>query len=125
MAARRRSAGRDRRADGDAQSRRPGHNSQFDEIPSSTVRNYQLKWELRDDDNTLVAIDSKALPEIGPPQSLAASWATTTSKPLRLRMCVFRPTGFVAAEKTLDWWNPRAGGLNIEQMKRRGITVPE
>ena len=96
-----------------------------DEIPSYTLRSYRVEWELRDDDNALVANDTKSLPDIGPPQTLEASWQPAKTKSLRLRLWLYRPTGFVAVEKTLDWWEPRAGGLNIEEMKRQGIPVPE
>ena len=96
-----------------------------DEIPFYALRNYRLVWELRDDDNTLLASGSKALPEIGPPQALDAQWPASASKSLRLRLRVFRPTGFVAAEKTLDWWFLTPGGLTLEEMKRQGVPVPE
>ena len=96
-----------------------------DEIPSYILRHYRMDWELRDDDNTLVASGMKPLPDIGPPQTLEASWQPAKSKSLRLRLRLYRPTGFVAADKILDWWEPRAGGLNIEEMKRQGMQVPE
>jgi len=72
-----------------------------------------------------VASGTKSLPEIGPPQSLEADWPAATSKSLHLRMRVLRPTGFIGAEKIVDWWNPRAGGLTIEEMRREGMQVPE
>jgi beta-galactosidase/beta-glucuronidase len=96
-----------------------------DEIPSYTLRNYRLAWELRDDDNTLLASGSKPLPEIGPPQALDASWPASASKSLRLRLRVYRPTGFVAVDRSLEWWFEHAGGLTLEEMKRQGIPVPE
>jgi beta-galactosidase/beta-glucuronidase len=96
-----------------------------DEIPSYALRDYRVAWEVRDNDNTKIAGDEKALPEIGPPQSLVGSWPASASKSLRLILRLYRPTGFVAAEKTLDWWEARSGGLNVEDMKRQGITVPE
>ena len=96
-----------------------------DEIPSYTLRSYRLDWELRDDDNTLVASGSKPLPEIGPPQGLEANWPTVNSKSLRLRLRLYRPTGFVAVDKTLDWWFANPGGLTIDQMKRESMQVPE
>ncbi|MFB3924078.1 MAG: glycoside hydrolase family 2 protein [Terriglobia bacterium] len=96
-----------------------------DEIPSYTLHNYLADWELRDDDDTLVASGSKTLPEIGPPQTLAADWPAVNSKSLRLRIRLYRPTGFVAVDKSLDWWFANPGGLNIDQMKREGMQVPE
>ncbi len=96
-----------------------------DEIPSYTLRDYRVVWELRDNDSTRVAGGTAGLQEIGPPQSVVSNWPASASKSLRLTFKVYRPTGFVAAEKTLDWWEARSGGLNIEEMKRQGISIPE
>lgn len=94
-----------------------------DEIPSYALRGYRVEWELRDEDNTKLAGGENALPEIGPSQSLESSWPAAKTNSLRLRL--YRPTGFVAVEKVADWWDPRSGGLNIEEMKRQGVSVPE
>jgi beta-galactosidase/beta-glucuronidase len=95
------------------------------EIPSYPLRDYRAAWEVRDDDNSKVAGDEKALPEIGPPQSVEGSWQPSPSKSLHLTLRLYRPSGFIAGEKALDWWEPRSGGMNIEEMKRQGIPVPE
>jgi hypothetical protein len=96
-----------------------------DEIPSYALRGYRVSWELRDRDNTKVAGGEEDLPEIGPPQTLEASWPTPTSRSLKLTLRISRPTGFVAAEQVLNWWEPRSGGDYIEDMKREGKSVPE
>ncbi len=96
-----------------------------DEIPSYSLRGYRVSWELRDRDNTKLIGGEKDLPEIGAPQTLEASWPASTSKSLKLALRLFRPTGFVAAEQVLDWWEPRSGGDYIEDMKREGKSVPE
>jgi beta-galactosidase/beta-glucuronidase len=114
----------------DAQGRPAGFHAAIerrkpDEIPSYTLRDYRLVWELRDDDNNKLSSGEETLPEIGPPQTVESHWPPQATKSLRLNLCLYRPTGFVAGEKTLDWWEPRSGGLNIEEMKRQGIAVPE
>ncbi|PYV08722.1 MAG: hypothetical protein DMG23_12870, partial [Acidobacteria bacterium] len=96
-----------------------------DEIPSYTLHNYRVTWEARDNDGEIVAGGEKALPEIGPSQSLEGSWPALKTKSLRLTLTVYRPTGFVAAQEIIDWWEPRSDGLNIEEMKREDISVPE
>jgi len=96
-----------------------------DEIPSYILRNYRVEWELRDDDNAKLAGGEKSLPEIGPPQSLEATWQPAKTKSLRLRLRLYRPTGFIATESSLEWWETRTGGMNIEEMKREGIPVPQ
>jgi hypothetical protein len=84
-----------------------------------------VEWELRDDDNAKLAGGEKSLPEIGPPQSVEATWQPAKTKSLRLRLRLYRPTGFVAGEKVLDWWEPRSSGLEIEEIKREGKAVPQ
>jgi beta-galactosidase/beta-glucuronidase len=96
-----------------------------DEIPSYTLRHYRVEWEARDNDNNQVASGKQDLPDIGPPQSLDANWPSPQTKSLHLRLRLDRSTGFVAAEKTLDWWEPRTGGLNIDEMRREGLPLPE
>ncbi len=96
-----------------------------DEIPSYTLRGYRLSWELRDHANKKLAGEEKTLSEIGPPQSLESHWPAPETRALRLVIKVHRPAGFVATERTLTWWEPRPGGLNLEEMKRQGLPVPE
>ena len=96
-----------------------------DEIPSYALRGYRVEWEIRDDDNTKLYSGESYLPDIGPPQPVEASWPTVKSKSLRLRLRLYRPTGFVAVDKIAEWWDPRSGGMTIEEMKRQGVSVPE
>jgi beta-glucuronidase len=96
-----------------------------DEIPSYALRGYRVSWALRDRDNNKLAGGERDLPEIGGPQTLDAKWPVPTSSSLHLTLRLFRPTGFVAGEQTLDWWEPRSGGFYIDDMKREGKSVPE
>jgi beta-galactosidase/beta-glucuronidase len=96
-----------------------------DEIPSYTLRNYRVAWELRDDDGNKLSGDEKDLPEIGTPQSIDSGWLPQKTKSLHLSFWLYRPTGFVALDKKLDWLDPRAGGLNLEEMKKEGMKIPE
>ena len=96
-----------------------------EEIPSYPLRNYGAKWELRDNDNNVLVGGAAEWAEIGQPQSMEEKWAASPSKSLRLTLRLYRPTGFIAAEKVLDWWEPRTGGLGIEEMRREGKSVPE
>jgi beta-glucuronidase len=96
------------------------------EIPSYTLRGYRVTWEVQDDDNRALATGQNALPEIGPPQTIDATWKRAApTKSVHLLLRLYRPSGFVATEKTLEWWQPRPGGLSLEEMKRRGLPVPE
>ena len=96
-----------------------------DEIPSYTLRNYRVTWELRDDDGDKLSGGERNLPEIGPPQSIDSDWVPQKTKSLHLSFSLYRPTGFVALEKKLDWLDPRSGGLNLEEMKKEGMKIPQ
>jgi beta-glucuronidase len=96
-----------------------------DEIPSYTLRNYRVVWELRDDDGSKLSDGQQTLPEIGPPQSIDSDWLPQKTKSLHLKLWLYRPTGFVAVDKKLDWLEPRSGGLNLEEMKKEGMKIPE
>ena len=96
-----------------------------DEIPSYALRDYRVAWELRDDDGSKVSGGEKALPELGPPQSIDSDWLPQKTKSLHLKLWLYRPTGFVAVDKKLDWLEPRSGGLNLEEMKKEGMKIPE
>ena len=96
-----------------------------DEIPAYELRDYRVEWTAQDDDSRSLAAGQKTLPEMGPPQSIEIHWPMAAqAKSLHLRLRLYRPTGFVAAEKNLDWWQPRTGGMNLEEMRRRGQIVP-
>lgn len=96
-----------------------------DEIPSYTLRGYRAEWEVRDDNGAKIAGGERTLPDVGPPQTLEGSWDLTKTKSLKLALRLYRPTGFVAAEKTLDWWYAGSGGLSVDDMKRQGVPAPE
>lgn len=79
------------------------------EIPSYTLRGYRLVWEAWDDDDRRIAGGEQMLPEVGPAFTVAASWQAPTTKSVRLVLRLYRPTGFLATEQTLSWWQPRSG----------------
>jgi hypothetical protein len=81
------------------------------ELPSYELRDYRLEWEARDHDGTLLGGSVTDLPVVGAPATVEGQWAATASREVRLTVRVVRPTGFVAAERTERWWEPRSGGL--------------
>jgi hypothetical protein len=94
------------------------------EIPSYALRGYRLAWEVLDDDDQVVARGERDVPEVGPEQTIEVAWKPPTTKAVSLRLRLLRPTGFVAAEETLPWWQPRSGGQDLHEMKERGTPVP-
>jgi beta-galactosidase/beta-glucuronidase len=95
-----------------------------EELPSYELTGYRVEWEARDHDGTLLASGETALAPIGPPTPLEGSWAASTSREIRLRVRVRRPTGFVAAEREERWWESVSGGLSPEEARRRGLAAP-
>ena len=81
-----------------------------DEIPSYALRGYRLLWEAWDDEDRRIASGERVLPEVGPDFVIEASWQPPMTKSVRLRLRLYRPTGFLATEQTLRWWQPRSGG---------------
>ncbi|HVN79991.1 MAG TPA: glycoside hydrolase family 2 TIM barrel-domain containing protein [Terriglobia bacterium] len=94
------------------------------EIPSYELRGYRLTWDVRDSGDRIVNSGDKVLPELGPDQTVEASWVDASSRSLKLSVHLIRPTGFIAAEKKLLWWDPRSGGLDIDAMRKQGKSVP-
>jgi beta-glucuronidase len=95
------------------------------EIPSYDLRGYRLVWDAWDDDDQRVGGGEQTLPDIGPARTVEASWQPPATKSMKLRLRLYRPTGFLALEETLDWWQPRSDGQDLEEMERRGTPVPQ
>jgi beta-galactosidase/beta-glucuronidase len=95
-----------------------------DELPSYELRGYRLEWEARDHDGTLLGSGATDLPVVGAPAAVEGKWPATRSREVRLAVRVVRPTGFVAAERTERWWEPRSGGLSPEEAKAKGLAAP-
>ncbi len=95
-----------------------------DEIPSYELRGYRFRWELRDDKGVKIGGGDKVLPDIGPPQTIEITWQAPTTKSLKLSLWLDRPNGFSAYDKIIDWWESRPGGLDVDDMKKAGMNVP-
>ncbi|HVO13378.1 MAG TPA: glycoside hydrolase family 2 TIM barrel-domain containing protein [Vicinamibacteria bacterium] len=94
------------------------------ELPSYDLRGYRLEWQARDHDGTVLARGARDLPTIGVPVEVDGSWPATRSREIRVALRVLRPTGFVAAERTERWWEPRSGGLSPEEAATKGLATP-
>lgn len=94
------------------------------EIPSYPLRDYRLAWELSDADGKLVLDGEQAMNSDGAIERLAVPFPAPTTRNLKLTLRLMRPNGFVAARRTLDWLRVRTGGETIEDLRRRGVTLP-
>jgi beta-glucuronidase len=92
-------------------------------LPSYTLRGYSYSWELRDGGGVLVEQRSGTLKDIGPAQNIDANWIVK-SRGYRLTLRLLRPAGFVAWQRSIDWWEGISGGDSVQDMEKRGIRVP-
>ncbi|HWS99756.1 MAG TPA: glycoside hydrolase family 2 TIM barrel-domain containing protein [Pyrinomonadaceae bacterium] len=96
-----------------------------EEIPSYALRGYRLAWEVFDYNDQRVAGGEQELPEVGATVTVEGKWAAPATRAVTLRLRLYRPTGFLAQEETLEWWQPLGGGEEIDEMRRKGTPVPE
>ena len=93
-------------------------------IPSYELRGYRVEWELRSADGTLIGKGSSELPDIGPAQNITGTWDAKGQRGLRLTFRLLRPTGYVAFQRTIKWWEGRSGGVTVEDMEKEGYEIP-
>jgi hypothetical protein len=87
------------------------------EIPSYPLHNYRMHWEVRDQNNALVAEGSRTIDDLERPAAVSGKWtAKDGMTALTLRITLTRPTGFVAAEKRVDWMLVRPGGQDVKDL---------
>jgi beta-glucuronidase len=94
----------------------------FAKIPSYALRDYRLRWDVRDENSHLIASGEQAWTNLdGPTQVSGDVPAPAGVHELKLHVTLLRPTGFTAAETTLPWHSVEWGGQTIDQMT---IPVP-
>jgi beta-glucuronidase len=88
------------------------------ELPSYPLHDYCLRWEVRDQRGTLVASGEREFPDLAAPATIAGAWQPKdTMTALTLELTLTRPTGFVAAEKRVQWLLVRPGGENERDLQ--------
>jgi beta-glucuronidase len=97
-----------------------------DFLPSYPLHDYCLEWEVRDQYNTLLGSGKTTFADLDQPQAISGKWKLKGDEHnLYLRIRLVRPTGFIAAEKNLNWHLVAPGGQNIQQMDSTRIDIPE
>ena len=75
----------------------------LDRLPSYPLHNYSLSWEIYDDTKLLTRGESR-LTDLSSTQSISGQVeGDANTHKLQLRLTLVRPTGEIAADKTLDW----------------------
>ena len=74
------------------------------DLPSYPLHNYRLAWELCDEGGKLLASGEKKFPELSDVQTVSVEVGNQpAATALKLHLTLLRPTGDVAAEKSLNW----------------------
>ena len=90
----------------------------YTELPSYPLHDYRLHWEVRDQNNTLVASGEREFADLDQPATVSGTWQPKDSTiGLTLELTLTRPTGFVAAEKRAEWLLPRSGDQTLKEMQ--------
>jgi beta-glucuronidase len=76
------------------------------QLPSYPLHGYSLNWELCRDDGTLAAHGSKQLGDTASEETISGAYSGDTRGHLTLHLELLRPSGFVAAEREVNWGAP-------------------
>ncbi len=86
------------------------------QLPSFTIRGYQLTWELRDGTNKLLQSGTKPVADLGAPMVVSERIEHGERTDLTLSIKLRDDRGDTAAEKTLTYVRLNPGGQNFEDM---------
>ena len=82
----------------------------MERLPSFPLRDYRLEWEVRDENNKVIASGAQALPDLAQAQTIAGKLPPPAqNSALRLHLTLLNPMGLVAAENNVDWRRSEAG----------------
>jgi beta-galactosidase/beta-glucuronidase len=82
----------------------------MERLPSYPLHDYQLEWDVRDENNKIIASGAQPLPDLASLQTVVGKLqplAQTGS--LRLHLTLLSPMGSIAAEKNVDWHRSEVG----------------
>lgn len=86
----------------------------MDRLPAYPLRDYRLEWEVRDDNNKVIASGAQPLPDLAKPQTVAGKLQPLPQTgALRLHLTLLNPIGLVAAENNVDWHRSEVGAKPV------------
>lgn len=89
------------------------------QIPFYPLHGYSLRWELYGDDGALKASADKDLGEVKHEVMVSGTYTTGRTQHLTLQVKLLRPSGFIAAEKRVDW-----GDSSIRDSHAGTVPIP-
>ena len=73
-------------------------------LPSYPLHDYRLEWEVRGDNNKLIASGAQAFPDIATTQTVVGKLQPLAQTgALRLHLTLLNPMGLIVAENNIDW----------------------
>jgi beta-glucuronidase len=86
----------------------------IDRLPSFPLHDYRLEWEVRDDDNKVIASGAQMLPDLASAQTIAGNvQPLAKTAGLRLHLTLLSPTGSVAVENNVEWRRSEVGSKPV------------
>jgi beta-glucuronidase len=82
----------------------------IEKLPSYPLHDYRLEWDVRDDNNKIIASGAQPLPDLSRAQTVVGRLQPLAKTgALRLHLTLLNPVGLVAAENNVDWRRNEAG----------------
>ena len=86
----------------------------IDRLPSFPLHDYMLEWEVRDEDNKVIASGAQILPDLSSAQTIAGNvQPLAQTAGLRLHLTLLSPTGSVAIENNVEWRRSEVGSKPV------------
>jgi beta-glucuronidase len=97
----------------------------MERLPSFPLRDYRLEWEVRDENNKVIASGAQALPDLAKAQTIAGKLQPPAqNSALRLHLTLLNPMGLIAAENNIDWRRSEAGSQPARAPVPGGTPAP-
>src|ERR1019366_7118090 len=82
----------------------------MERLPSYPLRDYRLEWDVRDENNKIIASGAQPLPDLASVQTVVGKLQPQAQTgALRLHLTLLSPMGSIAAEKNVDWRRSEVG----------------
>ena len=74
------------------------------QLPSFPLHDYRLEWDVRDENNKMIASGSQSMPDLSQAQTIVGKLQPLAETAgLRLHLTLVSPIGLIATENSVDW----------------------
>ena len=86
------------------------HANTVERLPSFPLHDYRLEWDVRDENNKIIASGAEPIPDLTQAQTVAGKLQPRAQTgALRLHLTLLNPSGLVTAENNVDWHRSEVG----------------